>query len=119
MTLDDARQVAVFIARCLGVCLFVLGTLVTGLNIYLWFIRYPLHRFRGGKDENLRHVSVVGIVSSLFFWACAWLWRDVPAVMWTSIGMSVIDPGGYPWCIAILSYLYFTAKWSTNNQSDG
>ena len=118
MTLDDVRQVAILIARCLGICLFVLGTVITCLNIYLWFIRPQLHRLSGDKDEDLRHISVVGAVSSFFFCGCAWLWRDVPAVMWTAIGMSAIDPGGLPWCFAILSYLYFTGKWEANEQID-
>jgi len=77
----------------LGVVLFGLGTLVTGVNVYTSFIRYPLHRWRGGTRDDFRWVSGIPLVGSLFLWLAALFLVAQPVLAWAALVMSLFDTG--------------------------
>ncbi|MBW8883928.1 MAG: hypothetical protein JF612_03940 [Planctomycetia bacterium] len=90
----------------LAIALFALGTLVVALNVFLSFVRYPMHRWRGGTKENYRYASGLPLFGSLFLWGSAWLPRDNPAAMWIAILLSLPDTAGIPCCIVMLAYAF-------------
>lgn len=47
--------------------LLVLGGLLCGLNFYLSFLRYPVHRMMGKKKEEYRGVSGIPVLDP-----CLW-----------------------------------------------
>ena len=82
-----------------GIALLVLGGLICGLNFYFSFLRFPLHRLRGGRRETYRWESGIPLFGSLFVaisliwgWHSAW-W------LWLGIGLIVIDTGGPQWFV--------------------
>jgi hypothetical protein len=89
----------------IGLALLGLGTLVTCVNVYTSFIRYPLHRWRGGTRGDFRWVSGLPVVGSAFLWLAAlWLARQ-PALMWTALVISLFDTGGLHWFAGTMIYM--------------
>lgn len=84
-----------------GLILFALGAYITVLNIYLTFLRYPLHRARGGTRENFVFVSVVPIFGSLLLWISIPLLTSM-TLKWCAGVLSVLDVGGIHRFIFIL-----------------
>ena len=91
----------------IGLALFVLGTLVTCVNVYTSFIRYPLHRWRGGTRDEFRWVSGVPLVGSLFLWLAALFLVGRPVLAWAALVMSLIDTGGLHWFAGTMLYMTF------------
>jgi hypothetical protein len=54
-----------------------LGTLITCVNFYCSFLRYPIYRWQGGTRANFRWVSGIPLFGSLFLWS-------VPGYWWAS-----------------------------------
>lgn len=84
----------------------LLGGFVCLLNFYLSFLRYPLFRLRGGRQEDWKWISGFPLVGSLFL-AVAWFgWlRELDSVTldvlaWTLV---VLDTGGIHWFILCVS----------------
>lgn len=82
--------------------IFVLGGLISSLNFYLSFLRYPLHRMRGGKSEGYRWVSGIPLLGSFFvavsllrFWQSPWLFA-------MAVVLILIDTGGFHWFLCVL-----------------
>lgn len=95
----------------LAALFLALGTLIACLNLYLHFLRYPLHTLRGGTRENYRNISGFGVISSFFFWLAYHLFAPHPALRWTALTLSVLDPLGAPACaLLIMHQLVFSAK---------
>jgi len=81
----------------IGHVLMALGGLICLANAYLSFVRYGVHRLRGGIRETYRHVSSVPLVGSvLVAVALIGLWNSMPARI---IGLVImaIDTGGLHW----------------------
>lgn len=79
-----------------------LGAFVTCLNFYLSFIRYPLHRARGGTRETFQWMSGFPVVGSLLLWIGAAFLYQWPAIMWSAIILSLFDTGGIHWFIVVM-----------------
>src|SRR5262249_37853814 len=92
-------------STAIGVCLFGLGALITALNFYLAFLRYPVHRLRGGTRESYKWDSGLPVFGSLFLGVGAVLLRDNPAVMWSALLLSAFDMGGLHWFAAAMLYM--------------
>lgn len=90
-----------------GFILASLGTVIASLNLYLTFIRYPLHRlFR--KDEPYKFVSVLPVFGTLFLWAAAlvfWLADSTESAIIVLV-ISILDIGGIP-----LMLVFFGLHW--------
>ena len=77
-------------SMALGWVLLALGSLICAINIYASFIRYPLHRLRGRRNQDFRWVSGYPLVGSLlvgFAWI-VWMnqlgWPALIATKWAS-----------------------------------
>jgi hypothetical protein len=82
----------------LGYCLFAFGGLVSCINFYLSFLRYPLHRLRGGKKENYRWISGIPLLGIL----CVAGLVLLPKSFWFSLLTFIfllIDTAGIPWFV--------------------
>jgi hypothetical protein len=61
-------------------------------------IRGRLYRFVVGRTEELKYVSVVGIVGSIFLGLAALLFHaHYQDLMWVCLLVASIDPGGVLW----------------------
>jgi hypothetical protein len=88
----------------LGLAFLAVGGLVASVNFYTSFLRYPLHRWRGGTRANFRWVSgfpLVGIACLLLAAACL---RDHPELMWMALVLALLDTSGPHWLAANLIY---------------
>lgn len=88
----------------IGLVLFGLGTLITCVNVYTSFIRYPLHRWRGGTRDDFRWISGLPIFGSLFLWLAALALIHHPVLMWTALITSLFDTGGLHWFAGTMIY---------------
>lgn len=83
------------------IAVFGLGALVTLCNFYLSFVRYPVHRLRGGTRENYRWISGLPLFGSALLWLAAGLTNSA-TLMWSSLILSLFDTGGLHWFIATM-----------------
>ena len=88
-----------------GWVLFGLGALVCLVNAYLSWLRYPLHRLRGGAPGTYRWVSGFPVVGSLLVVVAWMLWlrdeRSWPLDV-TAWGLALIDTGGIHWLLLVV-----------------
>ncbi|WP_145431109.1 hypothetical protein [Lacipirellula limnantheis] len=84
-----------------GMVLFALGAFVTLANVYLSFIRYPVHLALGGTRETYRWVSGFPLVGSLFLWLSIPLLSSV-GLRWFAVALSLFDTGGIHWFVGTM-----------------
>ena len=84
-----------------GIILLALGAFITLMNVYLSFVRYPIHVASGGTRETYRWVSVIPIAGSMFLWFSIPLLSSV-GLKWLAAVISVFDTGGIHWCIGTM-----------------
>lgn len=87
----------------LGWILFGGGGLLCLLNFHLSFLRYPLHRMRGGSPDAYRHVSGSPLVASgltAVGWGLAVSGRASPFWNGLAIVLIALDTGGIHWFVA-------------------
>ena len=101
----------------IGIVLLCLGGVISSLNCYLWFIRYPMHRLRGGTRESYRWISGFPLVGSLFLWMAAVFLLHHRILMWTALAISLLDTGGIHWFAGVM--LYWLARSPRGNRSHG
>ena len=77
--------------------LFVIGGLFCLLNIYLSFLRYPLHKLKGGARDDYRWVSGAPVIGSLFVAASLLVLHDVKWLLVSGLALIVMDTGGIHW----------------------
>jgi len=93
----DVRLLMVF-----GIVLFVAGALITCLNFYLSFLRYPVHLLSGGYRDNYRWVSGLPLFGSLLLWISMPLLRDAPSMIWWALVVSMFDTAGLHWFVGVV-----------------
>jgi hypothetical protein len=81
----------------------VAGGLVAGLNFYLSFLRYPLHRATG---RPYRHVSGLPLLGSLLLFPFAALHLESPLLLGLSVLFLCLDTGGIAWLAAVLLWQF-------------
>jgi hypothetical protein len=74
--------------------LALLGGVISVLNFYLSWLRYPLYRLRGGKRESYRFVSGIPLFGSLLLWIAAPYLHSEPVWMWSALVVSLFDMCG-------------------------
>src|SRR5215208_2518489 len=90
----------------LGLVFFALGALVVWVNVYTSFVRYPLHRLRGGTRENFKWVSGIPLVGMIFLCvAAACFGKPHPQLAWTALGLILLDTGGPVGALMTLLYV--------------
>lgn len=87
-----------------------IGCLVTALDFYLSFLRYPLHRLSGGTRENYRWVSGLPLFGSMFLWLGAAFLTEQPPLLWSALIVSLLDTGGLHWFIATMVWYHVMRK---------
>ena len=76
--------------KWIAAVLLALGGLMCGLNFYLSFLRYPIHRLAGGTKDNYKWVSGAPVFGSVF--------------VALSLVVILIDTGGLHWFAAAMLY---------------
>jgi hypothetical protein len=89
----------------IGLPLLGAGTIVTFVNVYTSFIRFPLHRWRGGTRNDFRWVSGFPLVGAGFMWLAALALIRQPVLMWTTVVVSLFDTGGPHWLAGTMIYM--------------
>jgi hypothetical protein len=84
-------------ALTIGATLFGLGALITCFNIYVGYLRFLIHRLRGGTRESFQYVSGIALFGSLFLWCSIPLLYDRPPWAWIALVLSLVDTGGIHW----------------------
>ena len=83
------------------------GGAICLLNFFLGWVRYPLHRARGGRKEDYRWVSGFPLVGSIavlagwFFWLRHEASLALDAAAWLLV---IFDTGGIHWLAASLAF---------------
>lgn len=90
--------------------LFGLGALLSVTNLYLSFLRHPLHRLRGLPEESYYRVSGFPLFGSLFIALSLIGLRDIPAMIPVAIVLMLIDTGGIHWFIGSMIYQFVHEK---------
>ena len=91
----------------IGFFLLALGALVSFINFYLSFVRYPIHRFIGGSHENYKWVSGIPLLGSLMLWFSIPCLMAYPSLKWFAVVVSLFDTGGIHWFFASLFFHQF------------
>lgn len=81
-----------------------LGAWITGINFYLSFIRYPMHRLMQ-RDKPYKWISGFPFVGSLFLWLAAVLfwWLDFRHWAFGAVAFSLLDTGGPIWFLITIA----------------
>ncbi len=77
--------------------LFVIGGIFCLLNIYLSFLRYPLHKLKGGVRDNYQWVSGAPVIGSLFVAVSLLVLHEVKWLLVSGFVLIVMDTGGIHW----------------------
>ena len=88
-----------------------LGALVTALNFYLSFLRYPLHR-RIHKGQPFKFSSGIPLVGSLLLWvgSCMLLLAGASRAGAVALILSAFDTGGIHWFFMSLGYRWLVGR---------
>jgi len=84
-----------------GMILFAGGAFFTLMNVYLSFIRYPVHLALGGTRETYRWVSGIPLIGSLILWLSIPLLSSL-GLKWSAAALSVFDTGGIHWFVGTM-----------------
>lgn len=91
----------------LGWVLLIVGGTICLLNVYLSFLRYPLHRALGRKRESYRWVSGIPILGSMTL-VLAWtFWtrhQESLAIDVAVASLALLDTGGIHWFVGTMAY---------------
>jgi hypothetical protein len=109
------RQPVKFVPLIIGFVFLALGALIAWVNFYTSFIRYPLHRLRGGTRETFRWVSGYPIVGFLFLCVAAACFSGRPALVWTTVAIALFDTSGPHWLLVGLIYMLIFKRRGTGN----
>jgi hypothetical protein len=82
-----------------GVIVFIIGALASVLNFYLSWLRFPVHRLRGGTKENFQWISGLPFIGSLTILGVLLL-PPSTLVSASCLLLVGVDTGGLPWFVA-------------------
>ena len=85
----------------IGLILLALGAFITLTNVYLSFVRYPVHLALGGTRKTYRWVSGIPLIGSLCLWLSIPLLSSV-GLRWFAAALSLLDTGGIHWFIGTM-----------------
>ncbi|HMS17085.1 MAG TPA: hypothetical protein PKA37_09625 [Planctomycetota bacterium] len=89
----------------LGWTLLIAGGWACLLNLYLSFLRYPLHRARGRSPESFRWVSgfpLIGSMAVVLAWTIWIRHQDSPRLDVAVWLIAILDTGGIHWLVGVL-----------------
>ncbi|MCD4726956.1 MAG: hypothetical protein K8R46_04810 [Pirellulales bacterium] len=106
------------IMKWVAVGLFVLGGFICCVNFYLSFLRYPIHRLRGGTRESYKWVSGVPLFGSFFVALSLLKFWSQPYPCAIAIILILIDTGGLHWFLGVMFYFEVFRKKSAMCNGD-
>jgi hypothetical protein len=80
LSLGEFQSIIAVSLRVAGLATLTFGCLITLINIYLSFVRYPLIWLQGYDSKEVRHISGIPRLGSLLLWFGAillWSWQPV------------------------------------------
>ena len=77
--------------------LFMVGGFFCLLNFYLSFLRYPLHKLKGGSGDSYRWVSGIPLIGSLLVAASLLVLNETKWVLVSGLVLIAMDTGGIHW----------------------
>ncbi len=86
--------------------MFAVGAILCLVNIYTSWLRYPLHRIRGGAPETFRWASGVPVVASLLVMIAWTFWlrhRESLPLNVTAWVLALLDTGGVHWFLIVIA----------------
>lgn len=86
----------------IGLVLFGVGAIIAIFNFYLSFLRYPVHRLLGAPRETYRWSSGIPLFGSLFLWLSLPLLHPRWGLIWSAIGISLLDTAGLHWFVGVM-----------------
>lgn len=89
--------------QILAYALFAVGALVSCVNFYLSFLRYPLSKLSG---HEYQWVSGIPLFGSLLLIIAVVMLHDSPALFWSGIIIALLDTGGVHWFAAAMLRTY-------------
>ncbi len=93
-----------------GYTLFTVGCFFCLLNIYISFLRFPLHRLRGGTRDDFKWSSGAPIIGSLIVLLSIGFVASVPLLHGFGIFCMIFDTGGLHWFAGTMAYMYLSGK---------
>jgi hypothetical protein len=75
-----------------GIITLAFGALITFSNVYLSFLRDPIHPARGGTSEAFHWVSGIPLLGSLLLWISIGL-LPFTSLKWLAGILSILDTG--------------------------
>ncbi|MFC1542880.1 hypothetical protein ACFL4M_03220 [Pseudomonadota bacterium] len=88
----------------LAYIIWVPGALFCGLNFYISFLRYPVHKLLGRSEDSFQWVSGVPLLGTLLVFVAFILLSENPLFFWSSILLVLIDTGGPLWFAGSVLY---------------
>ena len=83
-----------------SVLLLSVGVLVSVINFYLSFLRYPIHIAGGGKKDEFKWVSGLPLIGTVFVVAALLLdGLERSLILYPGLFALMIDTGGVLWFI--------------------
>ena len=88
-----------------------LGALLTALNFYLSFVRYPLHHLIR-RGQPFKFSSGVPLVGSILLWVGAYMLLSAGALRLGAFALiiSAFDTGGIHWFFLSLGYQWLRGR---------
>jgi len=84
-----------------GYGFFLLGAIVSLLNIYTSFLRYPVHRVLGKSRDCYKHVSGLPLIGGLVLIG-AWVLPQSPWISFATALLMLLDTGGISWFVVMV-----------------
>lgn len=103
--------------KFLAFTLLGLGALIAGLNFYLSFVKYPLHRLFH-QDQPFKFVSGLPLIGSILLWIGAYIFLSAGAAKYAALALivSLFDPGGIQWFLIMMGYQWIK-EWRVKGEA--
>ncbi|MDH4202365.1 MAG: hypothetical protein OEV87_05685 [Phycisphaerae bacterium] len=87
-----------------GYIFVVFGSIISLMNFYLSFLRYPVYRLCGGKKEDYKWVSGIPLFGSAFILIGMAILRDAKWILVSGVIIALLDTAGLHWFLGTLVY---------------
>ena len=87
-----------------GYIFFVLGSMISLVNFYLSFLRYPIYRLCGGRKDDYQYASGIPGFGSAFVLMGMALLFHVRWILISGLIIALLDTGGLHWFIGVMIF---------------
>ncbi|WP_230774081.1 hypothetical protein [Roseiconus lacunae] len=83
---------------------------MSAMNFYWTFLRYPIHRLRGGTGDDYRWISAAPLVGSVLV-VVTLPFLDTPSwVWWFGVACAAADTGGIHWFVVTMAWMTLAGR---------